>query len=904
MAIIKFKDAWEMYRIKFIIEGKALWEDFWALQGISFSVENGEVLGIIGENGSGKSTILRLIAGMLKPDRGEVEVSGSVSGLLELGAGFQSELTGRENIFLQFELFSLHSGQVKEKFQQVIDFAEIGKFIDAPVKCYSQGMFVRLAFAIAVHMDSDIFLVDDTLAVGDEYFQKKCIKEIFKIKQRGKTVIIVTHDMAMLQKLCARTIFLKHGELLRDEETSRAVSFYSQAVGSPKGIAIIENKQLSLVFNNGRLLLNWNGMLLTLPCGAYTSFLVDGFWHSSTQAEWEVERLDGKIVATGQFYHLAMAQIWRIEITDGFEIKWDIEFELGGGAHLPEMYINLALIDSYKKWFADSGQGDFPEIKEGDKYWKPLPLRGNSSVCIGVYAQASSFGIFPSMLFEQSHLRYRAQAGILNSDYANPGRLLQYKTSPASANLLNHVNRLLCFSGKIILDVADINAYIHKVEKEFIISNGKLKLSFDNGRLAVLYNDLLLTKASHMYSAFFTKQRWFTSDSAIWTLKKETENRMIATGNWEYLGVSQIWIIDIDKDCSFSWDVQMEIRKDIVIEQQRLRCFFSEKFKAFFSEFISEYFSDEFEDADVDLLKRCISSGEVGLQDADARMPVLRVSFSKELGNFIKVFNSDYYNKARILHLEKVEAETNALFHPGKYECFKAKFFLNQDKRREIGSSDNSIEDKDIKFVFNKGSGKFYKDTNELTKNMALYTSMRSSGRWFDSFSSARWKVICKNSREIQAIGKWLDLPLSQEWRISAISPGVFEWKVLLRVENEIELDRLQANIMFSEKFVSWSAGRQAGDLPDFKEDIDDDWDCLWSGDNRGNIVTLKENPAYKLPEVSLSAQELNPQWGLRIVNSDRYHRGRLLQCAFSLNTKFLPGEYPYFSGRLTIKNK
>lgn len=263
MPIIKFKDVWEMYRIKFIIEGKASWENFWALQEINFSMEKGELLGIIGENGSGKSTILRLIAGMLKPDRGGIEVAGSVSGLLELGAGFQIELTDRENISLQCELFGLRVDQAKERFQQIIDFAEIGKFINAPVKCYSQGMFVRLAFAIAVHMDSDIFLVDDTLSVGDEYFQKKCIKEIFKIKQRGKTVIIVTHDMAMLQKLCARTIFLKRGMLIKDEETAKAVSFYSQTVGSPKGIAIIERNRFSLVFNNGKLLLNWDGKLIT-----------------------------------------------------------------------------------------------------------------------------------------------------------------------------------------------------------------------------------------------------------------------------------------------------------------------------------------------------------------------------------------------------------------------------------------------------------------------------------------------------------------------------------------------------------------------------------------------------------------------------------------------------------------
>lgn len=903
MPIIKFKNVWEMYRIKFIIEGKASWENFWALQGINFSMEKGELLGIVGENGSGKSTILRLVAGMLKPDRGEIEILGSVSGLLELGAGFQAELTGRENIFLQSELFGLRRDQVKNIFQEIVDFAEIGKFIDAPVKCYSQGMFVRLAFAIAVHMDSDIFLVDDTLAVGDEYFQRKCIKEIFKIKQKGKTVIIVTHDMAMLQKLCARTIFLKQGMLIKDEETAKVVSFYSQTVGSPKGIAIIEKKRFNLVFNNGKLLLNWDGKLITPLSGAYTTFGVSDVWYNSSQAEWDVQESNGKLVATGRFYHLAMAQIWRIGVSDNYEIKWDIEIELEKDTQLPEVYVNIALVDGYKKWFADSEQGEFPAIKEEDKYWKSVSLKNNSSACIGVYSQNPSSGKLPALLFEQARLRYHGQAGILNSDYVSPGRILQYKTIP-SGNPNNQASRFICFAGKIIVDVADIDDYVCKAQKEFIISNGKLKLVFDNGRLTILFDDIPLTKADHMYSAFFIKQRWFTSDSAFWTLEKETDNKMVARGSWDNLGISLIWRINVCDDYSFTWDVDMEVNQEIAIEQQRLRCFFSEGFKFFFSELISEKFSDVFNDADVDLLKRCVSSGEVGLQDPSGRLPTIVLSFSEKLGNFIKVFNSDYYSKARLLHLEKVEPETNVLFSPGKYECFKTRFSLDKNKVIEIEDSDTFIEDKNIRFVFNRGSGKFYEDANEITKNIALYTSMRSCGRWFDSSSSARWKIVSKDSRKIRAVGKWLDLPLYQEWEVAVKDAGLFEWKISLGVEKEIELDRLQANIMFSERFSQWLGGKDEGCFPEFSDNVDDDWDCLWCGKDDDRVISLKENPIHNLPEVSLFLQELNPQWRLKIINSDRYHRGRVLQYSSSLKTNFSPGKYPYFSSILTIQNK
>ena len=166
MEQIVFNDLWGMYRIKFVVDRKPTWENFWALKGLTFKINQGEAVGIIGENGAGKSTVLKMIAGMLKPDRGHVKVLGKISGLLELGAGFQTELTGSENIYLIAGLFGSSPSQIESIYDDIVSFADIGKFINAPVKCYSQGMFVRLAFAIAINMDSDILLIDDTL-VGD-----------------------------------------------------------------------------------------------------------------------------------------------------------------------------------------------------------------------------------------------------------------------------------------------------------------------------------------------------------------------------------------------------------------------------------------------------------------------------------------------------------------------------------------------------------------------------------------------------------------------------------------------------------------------------------------------------------------------------------------------------------------
>ncbi|MDD5691786.1 MAG: ABC transporter ATP-binding protein [Candidatus Omnitrophica bacterium] len=903
MPIIKFQDAWEMYRIKFIIEGKASWQNFWALRGVSFSMEKGETLGIIGENGAGKSTVLKLIAGMLNPDRGQVNVSGRVAGLLELGAGFQPELTGRENIFLQSELFGLSREEIDKGHRKIVDFAEIGKFIDAPVKCYSQGMFVRLAFAIAIHMDPDIFLIDDTLSVGDEYFQKKCIKEIFKLKESGKTVVIVTHDLALLQKLCKRAIFLKNGMMVSDGNASKTTSFYSQALGSPKGSAIIRKKDLSLVFNNGRVLLNWKGNQITAPSGIYTAFGLSGRWYNSSQAEWELRDTAGMLMATGKFPHLGLTQIWSLRVSDDNEISWDMEIEPEKEAPLPEVYFNAFLDKGYNKWVLDQDAGDFPDIKEEDKSWMPVFSKNGTAVCIGVYQQDSASGELPVLLFENPPLKYPVQGSISNSDYFNPGRILQFKAVPLIAAVPDQTGRISCFSGKIIVGIGDINGHISRMQNESAISNGRLKLAFDKGRIRLFFDNIPLTKAEHMHSAFFAQQRWHSSDSGRWKLEKESESKMTARGSWDNFGIRQIWQINICDDSSFTWDVDLEVDRDTAIQQQRLRCFFPGDFKLFFSEFASGEFSDKFTDREVDLLQRCVWLGPAELSDRAGKLPRVSLFFSEKLDNFVKVFNSDFYSKARLLHVEKVEPEENMVFSPGRHECFKARFVFGKNNTVRADIFDNTIENKDIKLVFDKGSGRFYKNGSELTKNIALYTSIRSQKRWHDSFSAAIWKVVYNDGKKLRIFGRWLDLPLSQEWEILLRDNGIFSWQVVLGVEKEITLDCLQANIMSSERFSRWIGGREEGAFPEFSGETDDSWDCLWRGKEDDRVIGLREDPARNLPGLSLRLQESNPQWRLKIMNSDIYHRGRILQYASSSKINFLPGKYPYFSGILAIQD-
>jgi ABC-type polysaccharide/polyol phosphate transport system ATPase subunit len=200
--------------------------EFWALQDISFTVEKGQTLGIIGQNGSGKSTLLQILAGIMRQTRGDCYVSGKVSALLELGSGFNPEFTGRENVFMNGAILGMDKRQMQQRFEAIARFAEIGSFMDQPVKTYSSGMFMRLAFAVAVNVDPDILLVDEALAVGDLIFQHRCVHRMNQLRAGGKTTVLVTHDLVAVTKFCDRALLLDGGSLLEDGPPDKVVNKY------------------------------------------------------------------------------------------------------------------------------------------------------------------------------------------------------------------------------------------------------------------------------------------------------------------------------------------------------------------------------------------------------------------------------------------------------------------------------------------------------------------------------------------------------------------------------------------------------------------------------------------------------------------------------------------------------
>ena len=199
------------------------------LKDINLTIKNGEAVALIGVNGSGKSTLLKLITKIIYPNKGKIITNGKVTSLLELGAGFHPDFSGRENIYFNASIFGLNKKQIDDRLEQIIDFSELRDYIDNPVRTYSSGMFMRLAFAVAINVDADILLVDEILSVGDQHFQEKCINKMKELEKEGKTMVFVTHSLGQAEELCNRTIWLNNGQIAADGDTKEVIEKYLKA---------------------------------------------------------------------------------------------------------------------------------------------------------------------------------------------------------------------------------------------------------------------------------------------------------------------------------------------------------------------------------------------------------------------------------------------------------------------------------------------------------------------------------------------------------------------------------------------------------------------------------------------------------------------------------------------------
>jgi ABC-type polysaccharide/polyol phosphate transport system ATPase subunit len=335
---------------------------FWALRGVNLTIEAGEVFGVVGENGSGKTTLLKVMAGILAADEGEVRISGRISALLDLGAAFQEDMTGRENLYLYGSILGLRRQQVEEKLEHIVAYSELGEFIDRPLKSYSSGMRMRLGFALAINVDPTILLVDEVFVVGDEAFRQKCLREIEDFKSRGKTIVLVSHDLALIASLCDRAALLKGGRVVTVGPANEVVTLYARSVGEKQGVGLLSRRGTNLVFNNGAARILRNGSELTTGMAVFSNFLSQGIWYpSATHARWRVRQVETSLLSVeGRWSQLPVEQVWTAKLLSERTIRITVETRLLESVELSQWSVGVMLTGSYSRWRTGDAESPFP----------------------------------------------------------------------------------------------------------------------------------------------------------------------------------------------------------------------------------------------------------------------------------------------------------------------------------------------------------------------------------------------------------------------------------------------------------------------------------------------------------------------------------------------------------------
>jgi len=439
--------------------GKKKEEQLWALKDISLQVNKGETIGIIGENGSGKTTLLRILSGVVAATEGDPRIKGRVFSLLELGAGFHPDLSGRENIYLNGSLLGLKKKDIAKKFDEIVEFSGLKEFIDTPLRSYSSGMYLRLGFSVAMSVSTDILLVDEVLSVGDEAFQRECIKKIKEFKEAGKTIVFASHDLDMILNLCDRVFLLSHGRILKSGKAADVVQFYIDTIGK-SGVAVIQKGPLDAIFNRGSISLYWQGKKITKGLGGFISMSSSARWHGSHQAEWEIkQRQEDKLVVRGRWLRLPVIQTWILSILEDNSLCWQVDTVIEREGLYEHEQMNLMLSDEYCRWFIEDRKEAFPQIQAGNTAWEELFSREPIQKAVGISPDAKGGSYLPSVCFEPIDKDAKDTIKIFNSEYQNNARVLQYFSAGQQ-----HKQRSL--GARITFGLPDVNSYIEKKSRQ------------------------------------------------------------------------------------------------------------------------------------------------------------------------------------------------------------------------------------------------------------------------------------------------------------------------------------------------------------------------------------------------------------------------------------------------------
>ena len=538
-------------------------ETFAALKNISFTVEPGESLGIIGRNGSGKSTLLKILGGVTLPTSGQAIVQGRVASLLELGAGFHPMLTGRENVYLNAGLLGMRHKQVDEVFDQIVAFSGIGEFIDQPVDTYSSGMYVRIGFAVAAHTNPDIFLVDEVLSVGDEEFQRKCRRKIGELREQGKTIVFVSHDLGIVNTLCQRVILLNRGEMLLRDTPQKTINYYLRQVGRDKGVHTFADADAEAIHCDGRISLFHRQEELTSATGCQMFLTALGQHHASTDAEWEVTEAGPEhCIARGRMTRLPASLVWEMRLQDG-RFVWKASIDCERPVDLSQIEAVLYLPTLYEHWLYGDLSGRFPDILPSDAAWNIMAAPEISEM-EGAVVPAQGASVPPVMVELTPH---RPHLGMYwaNSEYVLFSRVLNVYERLPENDCTFPVGRhdFMTLTLDMTLQASDLR---RRVQTQRTLACGGLSARFEQGKIRLACDGEEITAFLHVYSSMLVEQLWHDSLSLQWGPVRAEGRCLSLSGESRRFPFRQHWTLTA-LDEAVSLDIELEALETFEVQE-------------------------------------------------------------------------------------------------------------------------------------------------------------------------------------------------------------------------------------------------------------------------------------------------------------------------------------------------
>jgi ABC-type polysaccharide/polyol phosphate transport system ATPase subunit len=719
---IELKNVHEEYNIEIMLDGKSFREKFLALQDITLSIKKGECVAVIGPNGAGKSTLLRLIAGLINPDKGVVKICGRVGSLLDLGTGFHPELTGRDNLFLNASLYNFTQDEINLRYERILKFADIGKFINAAVKSYSQGMYVRLAFSLAIHVDPDILVIDDCLAVGDENFQMKCIDKVLELKEKHMTIIFVTHDMNLAREVCDRGIYIKNGRIIKDARIEETITYYTR----PLQIDIATYRYISakrqeeekkrqeeekkrqeeekkrqeeekkrqeeekkrheeerrLWQEERKRTQEIKRRTCTIFCDSPIKVIFDSakmhIYYNNTELTHDFGL--HAIFSIANIEYSSCSAIWKIrKISDNERIcylKWRkplLIFQIWKIKLLDEDVIDLEIImqahntqiiQNERIELCLSNQYKSLEINQQNNKYKILMVKGE-----------------PAITFMSLQERQVSGVDVKRMDTVS----LYFLTVPKRNRYIDASgkSRYTYFRGRLHLG-KEINIAESKAIVLHTLKHGQLKLNFEGGKYCLFWKSKELTKCLGAYTSICSRGIWYDSKQAIWESREYTPEKMVIEGFWPWVPLSQTWEIILKKDNAIFWNIEMEIYKKVLLDIQEVAIMLSNEYGYWLANKKSDKFPEEF--TSHDLFRYCLWYGHadglnrIGVKSSGLPSLLFKPSLQKQYSLIIENSAHIYDTEARLLHCMKVNKNRQALFEPGKYKFFKGAIIISEEK--------------------------------------------------------------------------------------------------------------------------------------------------------------------------------------------------------------------------------